>query len=422
MATVTQTEPAVSLNDPDIQRQIADLRRSDNVRGWWYIAREYLFLAVVFGLTVAFYSWLEAAEFSWAWAIPVTIVAITLIGGGQQRLATLTHEAAHYMLFRNRTLNEFCSEWFCMFPIFGTTHSYRVQHLGHHQYPNDPERDPDWVQMSRSGHRYTFPMTRWQFLWQCVLKQILVPIYPIRYALVRATYVVDKGDNTPYRMNRHQSKILRLFLLAFHLTLIGTLSVAVVMQDYLMLGLAPLGVWIVGITFFTFAPADWFEDYFIKPDMSLRVQKCLRITFNTIVLTTVALLTLWTGKPWWFYYWVLWVMPLGTSFAFFMILRQVVQHGNADQARFTNTRVFHVNWLINWAVFPIGNDYHLPHHLFPMVPHYNLRTLHDLLMKTEEYQREATLVEGYFVPAETPPKHPTVLDLMTQETQASTGS
>ena len=39
------------------------------------------------------------------------------------------------------------------------------------------------------------------------------------------------------------------------------------------------------------------------------------------------------------------------------------------------------------AVFPIGNDYHLPHHLFPMVPHYNLRKLHALLMDKAVYQR-----------------------------------
>ena len=420
MATDLQAPPTVSMNDPEIQHRVAALRQSDNLSGWYYIAREYLFLALAVGLTIAFYYWLEDAGQSWLWAIPVTILAITLIGGGQQRLATLSHEAAHYMLFRNRLLNEFCSEWFCMFPIFGTTHSYRVQHLGHHQYPNDPERDPDWVQMSRSGHRYTFPMTRWQFLWHCIFKQLLIPLYPIRYSLVRATYVVDKGDNTPYRMNRHQSKTLQLFALAYHAALIGALVAAVLLEDYLLLPLAPLGIWLAGMTFYCFAPAAWFEDYFIKPDLPLRAQKCLRITFNALVLTTVAFLTLWTAKPWWLFYWVFWVTPLGTSFAFFMIMRQVVQHGNADQARFTNTRVFFCNWLINWAVFPLGNDYHLPHHLFPMVPHYNLKELHDLLMHTEEYQREATLVEGYFVP-ETPPTHPTVMDLMTQECKKGAG-
>ena len=35
-----------------------------------------------------------------------------------------------------------------------------------------------------------------------------------------------------------------------------------------------------------------------------------------------------------------------------------------------------------------------------------------LLLETEAYRREATLVEGYFFHREHPPQHPTVLDLM----------
>jgi len=37
-----------------------------------------------------------------------------------------------------------------------------------------------------------------------------------------------------------------------------------------------------------------------------------------------------TGAPAAVYYFLLWVVPLLTSFSFFMILRQLVQHGNGD--------------------------------------------------------------------------------------------
>jgi fatty acid desaturase len=413
---IAQTEPtlAVSINDPDVQRQVNELRQTDNVKGWFYLAREYVLLALILGPTIGFYHYLAAAELSWLWAVPVTLIAITLVGAVQQRLATLTHEAAHYMLFHNRLLNEVASELFCMFPIFGTTHSYRVQHLGHHQFPNDPERDPDWVQMRRSGHRFQFPMSRLLFLWHCVIKQMLIPLYPLRYALVRASYVVDKGEGTPYRMQRHQARILALTSALYLVTLVATLAGLVYLGDFLLLAVVPACLWLVGMAIYAFAPAVWFEEYFIKSDLPVRVQKCMRLTFNTLVLTGIAFLTLAAGKPWWLYYFVLWMLPLGTSFAFFMILRQIVQHGNAGTERYTNTRIFHIHWLLNWAIFPIGNDYHLPHHLFPMVPHYNLRKLHELLMQTEEYRTNAVVVEGYFVP-ESPPTHPTVMDLMTNE-------
>jgi fatty acid desaturase len=407
-------EHPLHFNHPDVLRRVNQLRHTDNVWGWFYIAREYFFLAAFIGGTIAFYAWLEAGGASWLWAIPVTLVAVTLIGAVQQRLATLTHEAAHYMLFRNRLLNELASEWFCMFPIFGTTHRYRVQHLGHHQFPNDPERDPDFVQLTKSGHRFTFPMSRLAFLWHCVLKQILVPIYPIRYALARASYVVDKGEGTAYRMNRHASGWLTAFGIAHLVGLIGALAVVVLDGDMLLLGLVVLGFLTAGLIFYARVPEAWLEEYAIKSDLPVRWQKCMRLTFNTLVLGGLALLTVATGQPWWLYYLVLWVAPLGTSFAFFMILRQIVQHGNAGHERFDNTRIFHVHWLLSWAIFPLGNDYHLPHHLYPMVPHYNLAQLHELLMQTEEYRREATLVDGYFLRAD-PPVLPTVVDLMQRE-------
>src|SRR5208337_4338817 len=153
----------------------------------------------------------------------------------------------------------------------------------------------------------------------------------------------------------------------------------------------------------------------IKPDISARTMTLLRVTHLTLTFTTLAWLTYWTGQPWGLYYFLLWLLPLVTTFSFFMILRQVVQHGNASRERLTNTRIFHVGKFIQFAVFPLGMDWHLPHHMFPMVPHYRLEQLHNLLMETEAYRQNATVVEGYFFPRERPPKNPTVLDLMERQ-------
>jgi fatty acid desaturase len=412
-ATSTTPVPERDLSDPALLRQVNALRRTDNFTNWLYLAREYLFLAIVIGLTIALYYALQAAGLSLLWALPAALLTILCVGAGQHRLGALTHEAAHYILFRNRLLNELVSEWFCMYPMLGTTHSYRVQHMGHHQYPNDPDRDPDWAQLTLSGHRFNFPMGRAAFLWHCIGKQLLLPHLLLRYALVRARFLVDQGEGTPYRMKRYQSVGLKLLGLAFHVTLLGILAASVWCNDATLLAWVPL-LFGATLALFTAAPARWFAEYAIRPDISVRVSTCLRVAFNTLAWTGIAWLTLITGEPCWLFYLLLWLIPLGTSFAFFMILRQLVQHGNADRERFTNTRVFLVHPLIRLAVFPLGQDYHLPHHLFPMVPHFNLRKLHELLARVDTYRSQVIVVKGYFFPPELPPTHPTVLDVMVQ--------
>jgi fatty acid desaturase len=112
------------------------------------------------------------------------------------------------------------------------------------------------------------------------------------------------------------------------------------------------------------------------------------------------------------FYLLLWVAPIFTSFSFFMILRQLVQHGNADRGWLTNTRIFFVSQFIRFSVFPMGQDYHLPHHLFASVPHYRLRRLHEALLEYPEYRQQAVEVHGYFASPERPQEHPTVLDVL----------
>ncbi len=399
-----------SLRDPGFLRQINVLRQTDNFRNWFYLAREYAWLAAVIGLTIAFYQWLAAAGLSLVWAAPVTLVTILLVGAGQHRLGALTHEAAHYILFRNRLLAELVSEWFCMFPMLGTTHSYRVQHMGHHQYPNDPDRDPDWAQLRISGHRFRFPMSRAAFLWHGLVKQILLPYLLLRYALARAFFVVDHGEGTPYRMKRYQSRVLKLAAISYHLALLGLLAAGIVLDDVRWLAPVPVLLGAV-LAVYALAPERWFAEYAIRPDISVRQQRSAgavqhlavvgdrdpdAVDRHAVVAVLLRALARAAGHV------VRAVHDLAAA-------RAAWQRGSRA---YTNTRVFLVHPFVRFAVFPLGQDYHLPHHLFPLVPHYNLRKLHALLLATEPYRRHAVVVKGYFVSPETPPQHPTVLDLM----------
>src|SRR5262245_54717779 len=129
MASVTLPLPETQeLNSPALQRRVNQLRTIDNVTNWFYLVREYLVLGSVVGLTIAFYIYREEWGLAWFSNVPLTFLAIVVIGACQHRLTNLAHEASHYMLFRNRFLNEFISDWFCLFPMWSSTHQYRLQH------------------------------------------------------------------------------------------------------------------------------------------------------------------------------------------------------------------------------------------------------------------------------------------------------
>jgi len=121
--SATLAEPlARELNTREMHQRVNDLRSIDNITNWFYLVREWLLVALVIGLTILFYEYRECWDLSWAWNVPVTLVAVILIGAGQHRLTNLGHEASHYMLFRNRLLNELVSDWLCMFPMLSCTH------------------------------------------------------------------------------------------------------------------------------------------------------------------------------------------------------------------------------------------------------------------------------------------------------------
>jgi hypothetical protein len=279
---------------------------------------------------------------------------------------------------------------------------------------NDPEKDPDVFQMSESGHRYDFPMSRGRFVWECVVKQLLWFPKLIRYIRVRAKYNATGGGKGPYQTKGPRSRVLVLIGIGYLLGLIGTLGGLVWHGDPLLLAVVPAAMLTAILTFYFLMPDRLYLKSLVKPDIRARYMTLMRMTFFTVQFTAIAWLTYLTDRPWWLYYLVLWIVPLFTTFSFFMIMRQIVQHGNAGSDRLTNTRIFRVNRLIQLAVFPLGMDWHLPHHLFPMVPHYRLEELHELLLETETYRKQAIVVEGYFLHREQPPANPTVLDLMAQ--------
>jgi fatty acid desaturase len=404
--------PPKTLSDPDLKVALQALRRTDNLTNWWFLARTYLYLAAVIGGAVWAFENREALGLPWALNVAVAVVAVALVGAGQHQLTGLAHEGSHYILFRNRRLNDLASDLLTMFPMFASIYHYRLQHLAHHQFVNDPDRDPDVSQLKTSGHWLGFPLARRAVI-RALVRQ-LSPVRLIRFVRIRARYNATGTDKNPYTIRgRKPSKGAVRVGVVYLLATVAALTVLFYLTDeWWLLPAVSAGMWLAVTAVLLRLPDAMYHQSKLRPVIHARYTSALRVGYITLLLTTLAVVTKLTGAPAVPYFLLLWVVPLFTAFAFFMILRQLVQHGNGGRGWINNTRTFVLAPLIRFAVFPFGQDYHLPHHMYATVPHYRLKRLHALLMEYPEYRAGALEVHGYFASPERPQVHPTVVDVL----------
>lgn len=384
-----------TFEDPELQRGIMELRAVDNHTNLGYVALEYATLALILTLAIGFAESRAAWGLAWAWNVPVFTLAIIFIGGVQHRLAGLGHESSHYSFMKNRFLNDLVPDLLCMFPIFTTIHFYRLFHMAHHQFTNDPERDSDILNLGQSKRFDEFPMSRQRFIAVVYFCMITAPIRFLKYQFAyinvnvlgrgRNVYI-DKAD----RSGAATARIRIGTILGFGYVLAyNAATFALVMMDHAdwIIPLGVLGLVVVAIAAYTI-PESWLFRSPFRQSYSARFASVVRIGYYTVALMILSRLRIETAGRSSLYFMLLWVVPMGTSFMFYMFLRDVYQHSNADAGRLTNSRVFYTDWFTRWSVFVYGQDMHIPHHLFPAVPHYRLGALHGLLKERHEGYRE----------------------------------
>lgn len=379
-----------SPEDLEFSGKVDSLRHPDNTTNLLFIGRAWLIIAFTVGGFIAFDLWRSESGLSLLWDIPLWLVAIIIIGASQHQLAGGGHEGTHYTLFRNRSMNELISDWLCMFPILTSTAIYRKQHLAHHKYVNDPEHDPDLAQLHSSKHDFDFPLDPKQVV-RLFLRQLWIPNL-IRYTIQRARFSAV-GAERQFSQNSIISLLFfpYTFLLFATLGLLAHLEVSHVFFYFATAAIAVI-TWLAKCLIERMAPRTENPG---KPGESRPLNGNMqRFVHVTAVLLSLTLIHVYTGMESLVYFVFLWLIPLITSFSFFMMLRQTVQHGNCDRERYSNTRVFLVNPILRYAIFPFGMDYHLPHHLYAGVPHYRLCELHDLLKDQPAYRHPGFVVEG----------------------------
>jgi fatty acid desaturase len=427
MALITETAVRPGFGEPSLHREIMELRQVDNWTNLAFITFEYLCVLGVISAAVGFCELRAGWGIGWGWNVPVLGIGIVLVGALQHRLAGLGHEASHFSLLKNKFLNDLVGDVFCMLPILSTVHFYRVFHLAHHQFTNDPDRDPDLVALGGGKMVDRFPMSsRWEFIKSIYLRGFTEPRTLFRY---QNDYwrinVVGSAENEYLKKvpgADPQGRVWpRLGATLAMIYLGGFIAASWVLPRFgYARGLPLLGlvgaVVVLGVGLIL-PDRAYFPSPFRQP-YSTRFGGILRLLFMTGMLTGLSMLRVTTDGRSSIYFWILWILPMVTTFSFFMLLRDVYQHTNADAGRLTHSRVFYTDPFTRWAVFVYGQDMHIPHHLFPAIPHYRLPRLHRLLKERHvEYAQTVVECHGTFVNRT---DGPTILDtLITPEPSRS---
>lgn len=403
MSTIPAAAEA-SFNSPRIRAILGRLRKSDNRTNLRYLAFEYACIAAVAAATVG----LVALRSRWGLAVgcdvPIFAAAIVLMGGLQHRLAGLGHEASHYTLLRDKRANDLVGDLFCLFPVMATIHFYRLFHMAHHQFTNDPDHDPDIINLGPGKRIDDFPMPRWMIVLTRMLAPLTSPISFLRFQWEYAYLnLLGKGNNVYMRRlvdgdagnpwPRPATALGVAYLVGF------TALQFVLTRRGLTAWLIPaglIGTALVGVAIYSL-PNRWLFRPPLRQPFSPRAVSLLRIGFYTGALVALGLLRDLTGGRSMPFVLLLWFVPLATTFPYFMLLRDTYQHTNADDGRLTNSRVFLTDPFTRWAVFVYGQDMHVPHHLFPSIPHYHLPELHRALKAEHaEYAEQVVECEGTF--------------------------
>lgn len=115
--------------------------------------------------------WLLAALFDWGLIIGamacaiisgniwVYIIAVFVIGNRIQGLALLGHEGAHYLVSRNKVLNDFLSNIFTFYAYGFNIYPYRKMHINHHLYLGS-QLDPELDEKRKTPTAWDLPMSK----------------------------------------------------------------------------------------------------------------------------------------------------------------------------------------------------------------------------------------------------------------------
>jgi fatty acid desaturase len=129
-------------------------------------------------------------------------------------------------------------------------------------------------------------------------------------------------------------------------------------------------------------------------DTSAKLRLEARRDRNIVIALHVVALVAFAASGHLLQYLVLWVLPLVTVVQAILRLRAIAEHGATTDfsSPLTAARTNLAPAWLRWLIFPHNVNYHVEHHLYASVPHYNLPRLH------AEMKRQGVLEGAEVVP------------------------
>ena len=242
------------------------------------------------------------------WPNPVVVFfAVLMVGTRQHALFVIAHDAAHYLLYETRWVNDAVGRACAMVQGLSMC-TYRVIHRLHHNNLYG-ELDPD------TALHGGYPRGRW--------------------------YLIRK----------------------------------------LLKDLSGLTAWKTYAYFLGGAPAlNTATNVAMRPldDTSQKLRSAARHDRNGVIAFHLVALALFAWTGYLVQYLVLWILPLATVVQAILRLRAIAEHGATTDfsSPLTAARTNVLPAWLEWLVFPHRVNYHIEHHLYASVPHYNLPQLH----------------------------------------------
>jgi fatty acid desaturase len=266
------------------------------------------------------------------WSIPLYLFSLIFISSRQHALGVIMHDGVHYRISKNRKINDLIASFFVAYPMFRNLHNIRKIHFLHHRNPNTTD-DPDWI-TKKDNNEWEFPQSKFQFLFN-VLKYI---------GGLHLLCILFNKNNT---IKNKITYILSAF--SYH----GSKRKNIKSKNNI----------------------NWYK-------------------FSYYLLFFVSIV--YFGYLKWFL--MFWILPGIVWTPFISRLRTISEHFGVENKNIYNTtRTLYPSIMAKYILSANWNiTYHIDHHLYPSVPSYNIKKLHNILKNIPQYNKHAHITKGSF--------------------------